>query len=333
MERLNRKDTKKIYISCLPSQIEDSTILNYFSQFGEVEYMDVKREETEDKRCTGFCQLSCSSIEMRDDIMNMTHKLQGKVLKITKFYEGEELDRYRKIIKTQRIYVKNLPLDTKDEELRDVFEPYGEIIEAYCVKKKRYPNKKFGYVLFEKEDTIKKIPNEDIQFKDRIISWYQTNKSLKKSKQETPERKEKMEVNIISQRNPMQEQNQQVIQNRNQHYRNEGYIRPSSHPDRHWKDTNEELILQRLKYFTPPEEARHYNIDEYPNYFEFKIKLKRLLNMKYNSLETLIKINRNHRLSNIRLNWNQDNNRNKDNLLSSLGNPFPTIYSIRKSKV
>lgn len=307
MDYINPAKNTKIYISCLPSLITDSAVYNYFSQFGAVTFIDVKRDDTEEKRCTGFCQLSCSSIEMKDRIMSQTHTLQGKILKITPFYEGDQLARYRELIKTHRIYVKNLPISTSDQELRGIFLPYGRVANAYCVKKKRYPNKKFGYVLFEDPESIKRIPEQDIMFKGKSIAWYQTNKDKKKST--SPNFK-----NTQQDRSNFQQKNKdsQIIPKypkAQQHIPNSGEEAPGQNQDRLQRGFPQELIEERLRYFTPPGIA-HEIIDLNQRQRQpfvaraqgQNLTMRQIARTKHDSGSTLMRVRQNHRVSNIRFN-------------------------------
>lgn len=316
MENYNPTQTKKLYISCLPSTIQDSTVIDYFSQFGTVTFIDVKRDETDQNRCTGFCQMTCSSLEMSKTILGMRHKIQGKTLKITPFYEGDELVRYRELINTCRIYVKNLPLETTDEELKLLFLAFGNIIDAYCVKKKRYPNKKFGYVIFEDPESINKINIDQFQFKGNRVSWYQTKKSKKNSKEGSQE-KEEPQVEAEVENNMNQVNHEIVVRQReeddaeSQIYWNLDLRTPSEFQDRsrRMETLSNQLFQERLRYYTPPEAVERLapgTISKENFNFNALQNDKRILKLKHNSKETLMQIRYNHRVSNIRFNWVQN---------------------------
>lgn len=321
MDYIKPRENTKIYISCLPSQIEDEAVFNYFSQFGAVAYIDVKRDDTEDQRCTGFCQVTCSTVEMKDRIMSESHTLQGKILKITPYYEGDQLARYRELIKTHRIYVKNLPIDTSDQELRSIFLPYGRIDNAYCVKKKRYPNKKFGYVLFEDPKSINQIPEREIMFRGKPIAWYQTNKGKKKSSSPNYEKKPQQDrSNFQQQQQQLPQKDSQIIpqqhpkaqpqlqNNARQHHQHSNLQANEEQPlqDRPQRDFPQELIEERLRYFTPPDEALELNFSGFRQPIEAlrekNLTMRQIARTKHDSVSTLMRVRQNHRVSNIRFN-------------------------------
>ncbi len=60
-----------------------------------------------------------------------------------------------------KIYVGNLPFSVDDNELKGVFEKFGNITEAVIIVDKfRNRSKGFGFVTFETEEAVEKAVSE-----------------------------------------------------------------------------------------------------------------------------------------------------------------------------
>ena len=61
----------------------------------------------------------------------------------------------------KRIYVGNLPFSVSQEQLRELFAPYGEIEEATVITNKFSGRSKgFGFVSFKNEESVEKAISE-----------------------------------------------------------------------------------------------------------------------------------------------------------------------------
>jgi len=60
-----------------------------------------------------------------------------------------------------KLFVGNLNWETKDEGLREVFEPFGEIVEAKVISDRNTGRSRgFGFVTFEEENDAQKAMEE-----------------------------------------------------------------------------------------------------------------------------------------------------------------------------
>ncbi|MFW5996563.1 MAG: RNA recognition motif domain-containing protein [Verrucomicrobiota bacterium] len=60
-----------------------------------------------------------------------------------------------------KLFVGNLNWETKDEELRSAFEPFGEIVEAKVISDRHTGRSRgFGFVTFEQEEDAQKAIEE-----------------------------------------------------------------------------------------------------------------------------------------------------------------------------
>ncbi|XP_049512896.1 uncharacterized protein LOC119431634 [Dermacentor silvarum] len=58
------------------------------------------------------------------------------------------------------IYVNNIPLDVEEDQLRALFEPYGEVLRLKLVKRPEYTTFVFAYVLLDSDDNTKRAIQE-----------------------------------------------------------------------------------------------------------------------------------------------------------------------------
>ena len=83
---------------------------------------------------------------------------------------------------SKNVYVKNIEWDTTDEELMELFEPYGKVRSAQIIKdhvSKR--SKGFGFVEMEKEDeastAIEKLDGTELRGRTIKMNFARERKS------------------------------------------------------------------------------------------------------------------------------------------------------------
>ena len=178
----NDSSAPRIFIGCLPKKISKKLILKHFSQYGEI--LDLKmqvRDSSESNSQLINAFMTCSSQRMVEEILIRQQRILDCNIKVSRYMEKDELNKFISSSRKCRLYIKRLPSYFTNEQLLNLFEQFGAVKNAYCVKgTKSRKNWKYGYVVFEDEKTLKKIPLEGVFDRGVLIKW--TSYELKQKK-------------------------------------------------------------------------------------------------------------------------------------------------------
>ena len=169
---INSIDNRKIYINNLPEKYTKEDLTKLCSEYGKVESCDIFI----DNLCKyfGIVQFS-SEAEVKEALNKLNdkeidgHKLLVKLFQ-TKYEHKQYLQNSTKRINEQNancnLYIKNIPLTAKEEDLTKVFSKYGNITSAKIEKNKiekkdekgkfELVSKGFGYISFDNPESAKK---------------------------------------------------------------------------------------------------------------------------------------------------------------------------------
>lgn len=168
----NLKNTK-VYLSSLPGTLSKKTLLQYFSNFGEIrrlEFLYDRSDNGQNILTNGL--LTCADIKTKEVILRETHKLEGNLLNTVEYLEENDLKEYLKKAKSHRVYIKKMPDYISESELEKIFSRYGEVESAYAVDgKKKRKGLKYGYVLFKNQDFLTKIPINGVPYNGIVLKW------------------------------------------------------------------------------------------------------------------------------------------------------------------
>jgi RNA recognition motif. (a.k.a. RRM, RBD, or RNP domain) len=109
---------------------------------------------------------------MIEAILNEQQVIEGSKIKVASYLDQSDLEKFVKVSMGCRIYIKKLPNVMTNEELHALFSVYGPVAKAYCVNgTKIRKNYKYGYVNFENEETVDKIPINGVFYQGIKIVW------------------------------------------------------------------------------------------------------------------------------------------------------------------
>ena len=175
--KIDNKENLKVFIGCLTKDIGLEELTSYFSKIVQFEHIELKSKKILGKDKSRehevhFAVMTCTSPKSRDMVLSCKHKINQKNVKVTPYLENNELDKYVQNIKNCRIYIKKLPKEIEDEELKRIFSQFGVVLNAYSVQGSKVRRKwKYGYVVFEDEEDIDKIPEEGIEYGSTRLKW------------------------------------------------------------------------------------------------------------------------------------------------------------------
>ncbi|CAH8331614.1 unnamed protein product [Eruca vesicaria subsp. sativa] len=139
-----------VFIKNLDATIDNKALYDTFSSFGTILSCKVAMDVTGKSRGYGFVQY-----EKEETAQAAIDKLNGMLLNDKQVYVGpfvRRQDRTREsgtVPRFTNVYVKNLPKEITDDELKKTFRKYGEISSAVVVKDESGNSRCFGFVNFE----------------------------------------------------------------------------------------------------------------------------------------------------------------------------------------
>jgi len=161
-----------VFIDGLPYAWEVSKINEIFARCGEV--LDVRAPKWQDSgRLRGYGHVSFASAEAKEEALKMNGikvGAKGRFLKIEAAKKPDEGNKTsaKDLEGKRRLFVKNLPYEATEEDLRKLFGKFGKIIDV------RIPmsfgrSKGFAYVEFAKPETLKNAVTAGAELHDRKL--------------------------------------------------------------------------------------------------------------------------------------------------------------------
>ena len=171
-------DNLKICINNIPESFTNDDIQKLCQEFGKIQNNNVSKGQYGKYAIVTFS----NEQEAKNAIEKLNNKeIEGKKINVKEFqrkpnyqqnnnyinYFYNQFPRYEEPYENTNLYVRNIPLTAKEEDLRKVFEPFGKIksIKLEMEKKEKVENgetkiaelnKGFGYILYESVESAKK---------------------------------------------------------------------------------------------------------------------------------------------------------------------------------
>ncbi|UYV68899.1 hypothetical protein LAZ67_6001522 [Cordylochernes scorpioides] len=139
--------SNEIFVNNLPIETTDDQLAEFFSTFGEVKKACVVREASGQSRGFGFVTFSTREVAKGLIEREDTLELEGKKLRINVSIPKD----VRHISK--KVFVKNLPNETTDDQLAEFFGTFGEVQKAYVIRDATGQSRGFGFVTFVNVET------------------------------------------------------------------------------------------------------------------------------------------------------------------------------------
>lgn len=156
---IDKEETMKLHISNLDSMANESTLMTYFSKFGEVLSCLISKHPN--GRCKGFANIiMLKNKEILYQILNMDHYLFEKRLRVTLF-DGD-----RWTLNKRTVHLNGLPIWACEQYIFENFKGYGKIEDIKI-------NKGRGSIIFASKESASDLIHQgyiDIEENRIIIS-------------------------------------------------------------------------------------------------------------------------------------------------------------------
>lgn len=155
---LEPEQFRKVFIGGLSYKTESDTLKDYFSKFGElVDYVVMKNNETQKPKGFGF--ITYAEAKQVDEMMkNRPHIIDGRQVEPKRATPREDSGKKEVQATVKKIFIGGLKENIGEEELREYFGAYGNVVEITVMKDKETGKARgFGFVSFDDYDPVDKI--------------------------------------------------------------------------------------------------------------------------------------------------------------------------------
>lgn len=147
---IRRNNTSNLFVKNIPLNITPREFYEYFLQYGEI--LSARLGEDDEGNSRGYGYVSYVDQNTVNKVLNEVDEkiVWGAKLKVAKFQKKSERMHFQNNTDMKNtLYIKNIPTQYKEEEMKKVFEMYGKIIwfKMSCDKN----NRKFAFIAFEND--------------------------------------------------------------------------------------------------------------------------------------------------------------------------------------
>eukprot|EP01120_Amphizonella_sp_Union-15-10_P003841 TRINITY_DN1427_c0_g1_i3.p1 TRINITY_DN1427_c0_g1~~TRINITY_DN1427_c0_g1_i3.p1 ORF type:complete len:212 (-),score=24.86 TRINITY_DN1427_c0_g1_i3:139-774(-) len=116
-------------------------------------------------RSRGFGFVTFKEEDSADRAVEDTHQIQGRRVEAKKAIPKGEMS-----LKSKRIFVGGIPINTSDAQFRKYFEKFGTVTDAQIMKDRRSGRPRgFGFVTFQTESSVEKVLKIDHEINGKFV--------------------------------------------------------------------------------------------------------------------------------------------------------------------
>jgi polyadenylate-binding protein len=144
---LRKSGRANLFVKNLESNIDSKNLYEIFSSFGAILSCKVATDSGGQSKGYGFVQY-----ETEESAEAAINGLNGMLANNRKMFVGLHMRRRDREVKFTNVYIKNLPTEFSEDDLRQEFAPFGEITSAVVMRDADGASKCFGFVNFKKPE-------------------------------------------------------------------------------------------------------------------------------------------------------------------------------------
>lgn len=154
-----------IFAGGILSSTSDNTLIEYFSSFGEVR--NFRRMYNKEQRESGYAFFEALP-ETTKRISSRPHLIGNGLVNCKVAASEDNINEVQRDEMERKLFVSNLPMNTSDVELYNLFAPLAPLTKAYMVRHRADGStKNFGFVIFQKTHDLKKVLESSCQIRLR----------------------------------------------------------------------------------------------------------------------------------------------------------------------
>ncbi|GAB6029695.1 Polyadenylate-binding protein 1 [Chamberlinius hualienensis] len=191
---LRRSGVGNIFIKNLDKTIDNKSMYDTFSAFGNILSCKVATDETGQSKGYGFVHFETEEAANNAIAKVNAMLLNGKKVFVGKFIPRKEREKElgEQAKRFTNVYIKNFGDDLDDEKLRNLFESYGKITSHRVMVDEVGKSKGFGFVSFEEPEAAERAV-DDLNSKEWSSRTLYVGRAQKKSERQA-ELKRKFEM-------------------------------------------------------------------------------------------------------------------------------------------
>ncbi|KAH8584006.1 protein with RRM domain [Cryptosporidium sp. chipmunk genotype I] len=162
---------RRLYIKNLPFSANTESVIEVFSQFGDVEEGIVLKK---DGKSRGYAFVTFKTIESALLACKSPVTMSGRFLMVKLAADPFPFETKRSDAIRRKLFVRNLGFETNEESLSEVMGQYGELEESVILRTKSGESKGYGFVTFAStEATIKALQQPHHLIDGRLVFVHQ----------------------------------------------------------------------------------------------------------------------------------------------------------------
>ncbi|XP_022885117.1 heterogeneous nuclear ribonucleoprotein 1-like [Olea europaea var. sylvestris] len=146
----------KLFVGGIAWETSEESFSSYFSKYGEITDSVIMMDRISG-RPRGFGFITFADHEVADRVLQEEHVIDGRAVEVKRTVPREDMQ-VKGLSKTKKIFVGGLPLTLHEDELKEYFSSYGNIVEHQIMMDHSTGRSRgFGFVTFENEDSVERI--------------------------------------------------------------------------------------------------------------------------------------------------------------------------------
>ena len=139
-----------VFVGGVKACFTQQDIGDYFSQFGEIASIKMKKSRKKKTINRGFCLIKFSKVRSARRVIEIkNHSILGRLVTCREYLKGEQLKQGKRNKNDKKIYISGLPKQTSNFDIITAFSIFGEVESGYTLKEQSTGmSKGFGFVTF-----------------------------------------------------------------------------------------------------------------------------------------------------------------------------------------
>ncbi|KAK1434215.1 hypothetical protein QVD17_11134 [Tagetes erecta] len=147
----------KLFVGGIAWETSEESFSSYFGNYGELADSVIMVDKITG-RPRGFGFVTFANPADADKVLEQDHVIDGRPVEVKRTVPREDAQGSRGVSRTKKIFVGGIPLTLTEDEMREYFSNYGDIVELQIMLDHVTGRSRgFGFVTFDSEEAVDKI--------------------------------------------------------------------------------------------------------------------------------------------------------------------------------